>query len=175
MPQLLQDRWDDIPNIQCNISMAGNIWNALGFKNTEGTRQIGQNTGTIGWTALWRAIGVSNIVGSDNFIVVSDTLPLDSYDASKVFYTEQDNTGGNVSYNPDTERLGRRQNILMTIPENNNQDGLVEFQTNTPIFIDINNVGPMNVRNLQFRILNKDFSKIQTHEESSIMTILIED
>ena len=175
MPQLLQDRWDDIPNIQCNISMAGSIWNALGFKNTEGTRQIGQTTGTIGWTALWRAIGVSNIVGSDNFVVVSDTLPLDSYDASKVFYTEQANIAGNVSYNPDTERLGRRQNILMTIPENNNDDGLVEFQTNTPIFIDINNVEPMNVRNLQFRILNKDFSKIQTHEESAIMTLLIED
>ena len=176
MPELLEDRWDDIPDKICEIDMNSSIWKALGFKNNnQGSRLIGQNTGTIGWTGVWRANGVSDIVGSDNFVVVSDTLPLDSYDASKVFYTEQDNIAGNVSYNPDTERLGRRQNILMTIPENNNQDGLVEFQTNTPIFIDINNVGPMNVRNLQFRILNKDFSKIQTHEESSIMTILIED
>ena len=123
------------------------------------------------------AENVTEIIGSDNFIVISDTLPLDSYDASRVFYTPQ-NTNAEYFNTPfhskETERLGRRQNILMTIPENNNTDGLVEFQTNTPIFIDINNTETLNVRNLNFRILNKDFSQINTLEEQAIMTILID-
>ena len=152
------------------------IWKAIGFNTGIETieKLISDQSGLIGWTALYIGNAVSELVGSDNFIVLSDTLPLDSYDASKVFYTEQDNTNGNVAYNPETERLGRRKNILMTIPENNNADGLVEFQTNTPIFIDINNVHPMNIRNLQFRILNKDFSPINEQQEQAIMTILLD-
>ena len=181
MPKLLQTRWDAIPVKALSIRMSNNVWKALGYKALMSSsgytyliRTIGTTTGLIGWTGIWDANAVSEILGSDHFIVVSDTLQLDSYDASKVFYTEQDNTSGNVSFNPDTERMGRRKNILMTIPENNNEDGLVEFQTNTPIFIDINNVEPMNVRNLQFRILNKDFSSISTKEEKAVMTILLD-
>ena len=63
---------------------------------------------------------------------------------------------------------------IMTIPENNNEDGLVEFETNTPIFIDLNNAVKINPRNLNFRVLDKNFDKIQQDEsESAIMTILI--
>ena len=176
MPKLLQDRWDDIPAKLTSIKMNKTIWKAIGFNTGIETieKLISDQSGLIGWTALYIGNAVSELVGSDNFIVLSDTLPLDSYDASKVFYTEQDNSSGNVAYNPETERLGRRKNILMTIPENNNSDGLVEFQTNTPIFIDINNVHPMNIRNLQFRILNKDFSPINEQQEQAIMTILLD-
>ena len=72
------------------------------------------------------------------------------------------------------EKSGRRKNILMTIPENNNEDGLVEFETNTPIFIDLNNPDKINPRNLNFRLLDKNFDQIQQDlGESSIMTILI--
>ena len=63
----------------------------------------------------------------------------------------------------------------MTIPVNDNTQNLVEFQTNTPIFIDINNVDTINTRNLNFRILKKDFSPITQSTEMAIMTILIED
>ena len=73
------------------------------------------------------------------------------------------------------ENAGRRKNILMTIPENNNEDGLVEFETNTPIFIDMNNKTTINPRNLNFRILKKDFGQIDTGGtgESAVMTLLI--
>ena len=104
---------------------------------------------------------------SDNFLIESMTLPLDSYDASRVDYSS------NVDYNKETEKRGRRKNILQTIPVNDNTTGLVEYQTNTPIFIDINNKEKMNVKNLDFRILRKDFTPIDQSSEEALMTVLI--
>ena len=116
-------------------------------------------------------------------MVISDTLQLDSFDASAVHYNAVD---ADVLLTNDTDKQGRRKNILMTIPVNDNADadpvfgavattGIVEFQTNTPIFININNDAPMNLRNLNFRVLRKDFTPIVQSSELAIMTILIED
>ena len=63
----------------------------------------------------------------------------------------------------------------MTIPVNDNNDGVVEFQTNTPIFIDIQNKDKLNLRNMNFRILRKDFTPIITQGREAIMTLLIDD
>ena len=63
----------------------------------------------------------------------------------------------------------------MTIPVNDNSSGIVEYQTNTPIFININNALAQNLKNLNFRILNKDFQPLNLTDENAIMTILIED
>ena len=64
----------------------------------------------------------------------------------------------------------------MSIPVNDNNSGLVEYETNTPIFIDINNASAVNQKNLNFRLLRSDFSPIiASEDERSIMTILIAD
>ena len=119
---------------------------------------------------ILNALGASNFpIDSDNFMVESMSLPLDSYDASDVEY----NT--NTPFNANMSNSGRRKNILMTIPENDNNNGLLEFETSTPIFIDINNTEPINVKNLDFRVLRKDFSEIRQSGEPAIMTILIDD
>ena len=107
---------------------------------------------------------------SDNFMVVSDTLKLDSFDASDFQY-------GKFAPNSMVkgDMAGRRQNILMTIPVNDNSSGIVEYQTNTPIFININNALSQNLKNLNFRVLNKDFQPLNLKSENAVMTILIED
>lgn len=61
----------------------------------------------------------------------------------------------------------------MTIPVNDNTSGIVEYESSTPIFIDINNATEINVKNINFRILRKDFSPIIQGDQSAIMTVLI--
>ena len=119
------------------------------------------------WEFTIRGDELPEFYTSDNFLIESMTLPLDSYDASRVDYSS------NVLYSKETEKRGRRKNILQTIPVNDNTTGLVEYQTNTPIFIDINNKEKMNVKNLDFRILRKDFSTIEQNNEEAILTVLI--
>ena len=186
MPKFQQDRWGS--TYVTDVYMDTSIWRTLGYAQSIGSSgyfsiegRLDEDSGSFegkSWTMILNASSVTEIIGSDNFIVISDTLPLDSYDASRVFYTQPTAITDYINNTPfnskETERLGRRKNILMTIPENNNTNGLVEFQTNTPIFIDINNTETLNVRNLNFRILNKDFSQINTLQEQSIMTILID-
>ena len=96
------------------------------------------------------------------------SLALDSYDASQVSYP---NTGAIL--NPAVDKKGRRKNILMTIPVNDNSNNLVEYEASTPIFIDINNAETLNQKNLNFRILNKNFDPIEQSGNTAIMTILI--
>jgi hypothetical protein len=107
---------------------------------------------------------------SDNFVVESLSLPLDTFDASKFYYGDL----GSITPRPEAEKKGRRKNILMTIPVNDNTNGLVEYEANNLIFIDINNAQPLNVRNLNFRVLTKSFNQINQSGESAVMTILID-
>ena len=166
-------RWGTLR--ETNLTMHSDIWQTLGF---EGQVPISDTSETlmrpigpiqdVKSEAQWLAEKEGQLVASDNYIVLSDTLTLDSYDASQFEYGVWD--GNSVAGG---EKRGRRQNILMTIPVNDNTNGLVEFQTNTPIFIDINNAKGQNVRNLNFRVLKKDFSPIYSRQAT--MTILIED
>ena len=123
------------------------------------------------WTTAQSARGLPFIYNSDNFIVESTNLRLDSYDASKVQYNTQP---GAKPFSNSAELSGRRKNILMTIPTNDNTNGLVEYETNTPIFIDIGNAEKINVKNLNLRVLRKDFSPIKQGESLAIMTLLID-
>ena len=160
-----------------SISMHSDIWHTLGFIQVPDRDEYEKEYEALGPTALsgplastatWTAAKEGALVSSDNYIVISDTLTLDSYDASQFEYGNFDDkslAGG--------ERRGRRKNILMTIPVNDNTNGLVEFQTNTPVFININNAKNHNVRNLNFRILKKDFTPIYSRQAT--MTILIDD
>lgn len=168
--------WED--NLVCEVTLHRDIWKFLGFSAFGGNTYLrselpignGNNEGSQEcWS--WRLAENQFIIQqSDNFLVVSDSLPLDSFDASRVHYVDQP---PGTYLNPASDKMGRRKNILMTIPTNDNESGLVEYESNTPIFIDINNASRMNVKNLNFRILTKDFRPIQQSGETAIMSILI--
>ena len=159
-------------DLQMSLNMPNLVWRYLGFR--KGVQEEGITTQrdiiieNI-WSALLTADGLPLLYKSDNFIVESTSLRLDSYDASKVEYNSTQ------TFNSNTELAGRRKNILMTIPVNDNNDGLVEYQTNTPIFIDIGNAEKINVKNLNLRVLRKDFSPIKQGGDAAIMTLLIDE
>lgn len=168
-PYGYEERWDDDLNVE--ISIPQNILNALGFSrfNVETSashtfKELMDQTSFIFLTAD----KLPDRYDSDNFLVESMSVPLDSFDASQVEYRTSTQFNDNVS------KSGRRKNILMTIPENENTNGLLEFETSTPIFIDVNNSEKINLKNLDFRVLNKDFSEINQANEQAIMTILID-
>ena len=105
----------------------------------------------------------------DDFMVLIEDIPVDSYDSSKQNYSF-------LPAQDDAATSGRRKNILMTIPvsEIAEKGGLVQFATNTPIFIDILNANRLNIRNLSLKIVNKDFSDVKTlFNDMSILTILL--
>jgi len=158
-------------NIDLRLTLKTELLQALGFKKGSAgvlKAPIDKSKPVPGFFVL-TAQNLPPIYGSDNFIVESMSLPLDSFDASKTQYPSD----ANVVVNPQTDKKGRRKNILMTIPVNNNTNGLVEYESSTPIFIDINNSEDINAKNLNFRLLNKDFSSIVQADETAIMTILI--
>jgi len=155
------------------IKMHKDIWNFLGFNNlpnldvgkySEFKVEIGINKQQNCWSFITGSDDFSNML-SDNFLVESKTLALDSFDASQVSYTD---TVPNAYINPTSDKQGRRKNILMTIPVNNNASGLVEYESNTPIYIDINNANRLNQKTLNFQILDKNFNQIKTTEYTSI-------
>ena len=157
------------------VAIPHNILNALGFSQFPVDSVVKhyfrrELNPFLGLRLPIRATTLPSKYDSDNFIVESVSIPLDSYDASDVTYPSS-----SVVFNKNMSNKGRRKNILMTIPENDNEDGLVEFETNTPIFIDINNAETINVKNMDFRIVRQDFSAIRQGNQSAIMTILIED
>ena len=159
-------------DINMTLNMPNQVWRYLGFikgYGSDGDTAIEATIFKNIWTAYISADGLPLLYDSDNFIIESTSLKLDSYDASKVQY----NTDTGVFPNS-AELSGRRKNILMTIPANDNTNGLVEFETSTPIFIDIGNAEKINVKNLNLRVLRKDFSPINQGNELAIMTLLID-
>jgi len=116
---------------------------------------------------------LSNGILSDNFTVLSDTLQMESYDASAVGY----NLGPTISQSlriSGMAKAGRRKNILMTIPVNDNANGIVEYDANTPIFIDMDNSDTINIKNMNFRVVDKFGKSIKTGGGMAIMTVLIQ-
>ena len=166
IPQVSDDQWASGIDKTARLTLYNQVWNTLGFSkngkgngNTPEEQDIGKE---IEGVARWDAERLPVVKDSDNFLVVSDSLPLDSYDAS---------TGG---FTKESQKIGKRKNILMSIPVNDNNSGLVEYETNTPIFIDINNASAVNQKNLNFRLLRSDFSPIiASEDERSIMTVLL--
>ena len=167
--------WQETKTME--LTLHADIWKFLGHEGGEGnvTKQImiGIAPIDVNFSQCWSwYIGNKEVLpsNSDNYLVESMSLPLDSFDASKIQYPEV----GNGYLNPATDKQGRRKNILITIPVNDNGvDNIVEYESSTPIFIDINNAEEINAKNLNFRILNKNFDSIDQSGETAIMTILI--
>ena len=92
--------------------------------------------------------GDSFLTNSDNYVVMLDSTPLKSYDASKFNYADKTNISSNRS------NRGRKLNILATIPINNNA-GIVEYDSNELVFIDIDNKFQQTLKNIRLRVLIK--------------------
>lgn len=89
---------------------------------------------------------------SDSFLVLLDTLQLESFDG----------------YN------NKRQSILAVVPKSDNNDlGEVIYEPNYPTFIDLNNEYPINLRNIRARIVRNDYAKINTNGLATL-TLLID-
>ncbi len=106
------------------------------------------------------------VTNSDNYVVVLDSNPLLSYDASR--------SQGLLLNDKEASKIGRRLNILATIPVNDNSSGVVEFEPNELVYIDLDNEYPQNISNLRLRVLDKSLNPVETIGES-VMTLLFKD
>lgn len=180
LPSLISQPWNQTKT--ASLFLHVDVWEALGFgrniqPDAEGYAlrnfDIGVDAGVgnrICWSSL-RPQFPTTVSLVDNFMVESMTLNLDSFDASEPYYSLLP-TQPNL--NIEADKLGRRKNILMTIPVNQTASGLVQYESSTPIFIDINNDFPINLKNLNFRILDKNFKEISQGGDAAIMTILLD-
>ena len=100
------------------------------------------------------------MVNSDSYAVEILNLPIQSFDAS-------------VSIKNSNIKRGKRRNILAVIPKNDST-GIIEFEANEVLYIDINNAEPININNLNLRVLNKKLEPIET-SGVSVITLLFKD
>ena len=112
---------------------------------------------------------------ADSFIVETLSLPLVSYNSSVTkdqFLDTALRRAFSINVNNNRQTNGSRRNILATIPKSG-ENGLVQYEPNELIYIDIDNSQKINLRNLQLRILNSDFESIKTFGIID-MTLLID-
>ena len=88
---------------------------------------------------------------SDSFVVETLTglVPLNSYDGA----------------------TSQRRNILGVVPTSDNT-GSVIYEVNTPIFIDLDNVNPISIRNITARVLFNDLSPVRSSGLGTIVILL---
>lgn len=161
---------------ETKLSLHSDVLKYLGFGNIfTGYETISQKMGMANLEfdnfITYRGIGGPDLDHDDNFIVESLTLPVDSYDASEQYYGDGD-PFKDVGLTDSAERLGRRKNIIATIPATNVSE-LVNYEASTPQYIDLRNTSTLNERNLEFRIVDKDFNPVETGNKKSILTLLI--
>ena len=187
LPGIDNDVYDTAPNFtkKPKISMSSEIWKFLGFNQRSDKDQVSYKPLPLpieNYSSLGQITGLNermlriqlvadkdfSVVLSDNFVVLLDNYSLFSYDASRTSY-------GMNSRNPSTiANRGRRFNILATIPVNNNNDGIVEYEPNTITYIDLDLSTDEEIKNLNLRVLNKDLSPIEINGKA-VMTLLIQE
>lgn len=109
---------------------------------------------------------IFQVTNSDNYVVVIDSHPVLSYDASSA--------EGKLATDPTAPQRGKRMNIIATIPDNDNSNGAVEYESNELVYIDLDNNFKQNISNLRVRVLNKALGKLDTRGVS-VLTLLIKD
>ena len=183
IPELRDDRYYLTSAYTAKLNLHIDIWELLGFSRFNKIDANGYthfnskiiSDGVYRWWGRWIADKVAQFNLDDNFIVEVYGLPLDCYDASERQYGENIITSNYILPNSNLlPNQGRRKNILMTLPTNDNNNGLVQYETSTPVFIDLINTAPIILRNLQIKVLRKDFSPIQTLDNISLLTVLLD-
>lgn len=102
---------------------------------------------------------ITDATKNDNYIVELMNLQLQSYDG--------------YSDNVNNIRAGRK-NILATIPIDQDINDILRYNATTPYFLNLDNKGDVILRNIRARILNLDYSPVET-QGLSVMTLLIKD
>lgn len=93
---------------------------------------------------------------SDNFIVQLNNLQLKSYDGD----TLQDN--------------GQRRSILSLIPDDDS-DNQTLYNANERLFLDIDNIEPINLNRLSISILDDNYEVVRLNNKSSLSVIIKEE
>lgn len=102
---------------------------------------------------------ITDATKNDNYIVELMNLQLQSYDG--------------YSDNVNNIRAGRK-NILATIPLDQDTNNILRYNATTPYFLDLDNKDDVILRNIRARLLNLDYSPVET-QGLSVITLLIKD
>ena len=143
------------------------------FGYSQNINVLDQDLNSIGFTIDSPHFTVFN--EPDSFIVETLSLPLVSYNSSVTKDQFLDNAltrAFSINVNNNRQTRGSRRNILATIPKSS-ESGLVQYEPNELIYIDISNNDKLNIRNIELRILNSDFESIKTFGIID-MTLLID-
>ena len=176
IPLLNENRYKATSAYTSRLYMHKDVWEIVGVSkfpfnfNTAGYTHITYkiiSDGNYQWWARFLADQLAQFNLDDNFIVEVLGMSLDCYDAS-----ESDYSTPNLNYL--LPKQGRRKNILMTLPTNDNNNGLVQYETNNPVYIDLINKAPVLLRSIQVKILRKDFSPVSTLNNISLLTLLLD-
>ena len=173
---------DDVYSSQqrLKITLPADIMKVIGFDTTPGQPTVvfdnlGSNNTRIRTTnpmvCGFSLIANDNVIAtnSDNYSVVIDSNPVMSYDASQFNYDDTI-----IDTLPKTQhKRGRRLNILATIPVNDTT-GIVEYDSNELVYIDLDNSFPQVLKNIRIRVLNKKFKEVLTIG-TAVITLLIKD
>ena len=166
-----------LDNTNASITLNGDVWRFLGYDPEKYPADIPYTLsnpetyiepvdGGEEWSGfVARGEDLNQLINSDNFVVVLDSANVFSYDASKTDY----GTAG--IDNPKIANRGRRLNIIATIPKNDNV-GYLEYEPNEITYIDLDNSISKVIKNIEVRVLDKEFNKIDTFG-TSILTLLI--
>lgn len=95
------------------------------------------------------------------------------------FGLSKDNTGyvivlDNINLNSYDSTTKNRQNILDSVTFTNNINNTINYQPSEYLYIAMNNKNPISLRNINARILNKDYESIITTDKSEITLIIKE-
>ena len=124
--------------------------------------------------AFARALGFQNQSASGNFDTFYKVAvkSIRFFDDTECFLVESLNLSFN-SYDG-SDKQEKRRDLLAVIQNARDRDQAdVLYDSNSLIFIDLNNAYPLPLRNLQFRIINSDESTVDVQGYSN-MTILIQ-
>ena len=175
LPVLNQNIYENVPlpGQITTVTIAKQVLKWMGFSgpNYEGSGNhiffprfnADQFSGTYGYEIIPE--DPFQLINSDNYVVVLDSNPLVSFNASE--------SRGLLLNDPKASKIGTRLNILATIPVNNN-GGTVEYDSNELVYIDMDNEYPQTISNLRLRVLDKDLKPVNTKGES-VMTLLFKD
>lgn len=111
------------------------------------------------------AIGSSKtyaIVAANNYLIEMLNFPIESYDS----FEDYNNTGSKRG----------RANIIACIPINDTSGvsslGIIQYEPNTPHFISLSNKDKRLFRNIRARIVNDDYSAVDSFGMSTITLLL---
>lgn len=129
-----------------NITMPQFVGEYLGFSNPVLTQTANEVkfTGATEFTI--------HDASDDGMVILCDSLNLDSYDS--------DNKG--------------RLNTLAVIPNLMSESRFIGYEPSTINFIDITNIADISLRNMRFRIVDKNIESVKLSNKA-VMTILIKE